>query len=221
MTSVGSTQYGGPRDLRVLVAIAAIAAAVLTALTWTILAAGAKPLGIDETVHRWMVSGEWDPLSTAARGITHLGDSPAIWVITGVVAVALLAFRRWWAGFILALGMGLDIGLVRAGKTMVQRARPADLISTGHGTSFPSGHSAYAVAWAVMGIIAVRSIPALRGRTWPIWLGVAIAVLIPMSRVYLRPHWLTDTIGGAATGSLAFALMAIVVVTATSSRTAP
>lgn len=207
--------YGGPRDLRALVVIAAAGAAVLTLLTWLVLAGGSRPLGIDETVHGWMVQADWDPLATLARGITHLGDSPAIWIITGVVALALVVCRRWWAAAILALGMGLDIGLVRAGKTMVQRARPTDLISSGHGTSFPSGHSAYAIAWVVMGIIAVRSIPALSGRRWPVALGVALAVLIPMSRVYLRPHWFTDAVAGVATGALAFALVAIVVVTAT------
>lgn len=209
------TEYGGPRDLRALVWVAAIAAAVLTALTWAVLAGGSRALGVDEAVHGWMVAADWNPLATVARWITHLGDSPAIWIVAGVVAVALAACRRWWAAAILALGLGLDIGLVRAGKTIVDRARPADLITTGHGTSFPSGHSAYSVAWLVMGIIAVRSIPALRGRRWPVVVGACLAVLIPASRVYLRPHWFTDAIAGVATGALAFALMAIVVVTAT------
>ena len=207
--------YGDERDLRVLVVIAAIGAAVVTALTWIILSAGSVPLGVDTTVHGWMRSAEWGPLSTVARGITHLGDSPTIWIIAGVAALLLACFRRWWAASILALGMAFDIGLVRAGKTMVHRARPDDLISSGFGTSFPSGHSAYAITWVVLGIIATRSIPALRGTRWPIVVGVVLAVLIPMSRVYLRPHWFTDVIGGAATGCVAFALVAIAVVTAT------
>lgn len=206
--------YGDDRDLRVLVCIAAIGGAVFSLLTWIILAAGSVPLGVDTTVHGWMVAIEWDPLSTAARGITHLGDSPGIWIITGVVALALAAYRRWWAAAILALGMGLDIGMVRAGKTIVQRARPDDLISSGFGTSFPSGHSAYGVAWVVMGIIATRSIPPLRGTRWPIVVGAALAVLVPISRVYLRPHWFTDVIGGVAVGCVAFSLVAIAVVTA-------
>ena len=206
--------YGDDRDLRALVAIAAVGAAVLTLLAWIILSAGSVPLSVDTTVHGWMRSIEWDPLSTVARGITRLGDSPAIWIVAGVVALVLACFRRWWAASILALGTAFDIGLVRAGKTMVQRARPDDLISSGFGTSFPSGHSAYGIVWVVMGIIATRSIPALRGTRWPIVVGVVLAVLIPMSRVYLRPHWFTDVIGGAATGCVAFALVAIAVVTA-------
>ena len=208
-------QYGDARDLRVLVAIAAIGAGVLTALTWIVLGSGSKPLAVDTTVHGWMQSIEWGPLSTVARGITRLGDSPTIWIIAGVVALVLAGFRRWWAASILALGMAFDIGLVRAGKTMVQRARPDDLISSGFGTSFPSGHSAYGIVWVVMGVIATRSIPALRGTRWPIVVGVVLAVLIPVSRVYLRPHWFTDVIGGAAAGCVAFAIVAIAVVTAT------
>lgn len=207
--------YGDPSDLRLLVAIAAIAAAVLTLLTWIILSSGSVPLSVDSTVHGWMRSIEWDPLSTVARGVTRLGDSLVVWIIAGVVALVLAGFRRWWAASILALGMAFDIGLVRAGKTMVQRARPGDLISSGFGTSFPSGHSAYGVVWVVMGIIATRSIPRLRGTRWPIVLGVVLAVLIPLSRVYLRPHWFTDVIGGIATGCIAFAIVAIAIVTAT------
>lgn len=206
--------YGDDRDLRALVVIAGVGAAVLTLLTWIILWAGSVPLSVDTTVHGWMRSIEWDPLSTVARGVTHLGDSLTVWIIAGVVALVLAGFRRWWAASILALGMALDIGLVRAGKTMVQRARPDDLISSGFGTSFPSGHSAYGIVWVVMGVIATRSIPALRGTRWPIVVGVVLAVLIPMSRVYLRPHWFTDVIGGAATGCVAFALVALAVVTA-------
>ena len=60
--------YGDDRDLRALVAIAAVGAAVLTLLAWIILSAGSVPLSVDTTVHGWMRSIEWDPLSTVARG---------------------------------------------------------------------------------------------------------------------------------------------------------
>ena len=190
-----------------LLLAAAIAAAVLLALAAIILAGGSLPLGVDTWVHDRAADLANDGVITVARGITRLGDSLVAWITAGVVTVALLLARRWWPALAVGGGMALAVLLVRVGKSVVERARPLDAVASGGGTSFPSGHSTYGVVWLVLGIVATLVIPALRGRRWPVVLGAVITVLIPITRVYLRPHWVTDVIGGLSAGVLAFALM--------------
>lgn len=195
-----------PRAVRLLLIIAAVAAAILLVLAAIILAGGSQPLGIDHWVHDRAADLASDGVITVGRGITHLGDSLVIWIIAAVATVALLAFRKWPHAIAVGGGMLLAIGIVRVGKAVVERARPLDAVASGSGTSFPSGHSTYGVMWLVLGIVTTLVIPALRGTRWPVVLGAVITVLIPISRVYLRPHWFTDVIGGISAGTVAFAL---------------
>ena len=189
-----------------LVIAAAVAAAVLLVLATIILAGGSQPLGIDHWVHDRAAELANNGVITVGRGITHMGDSLVAWITAGVVTVALLAFRRWPHAIAVGGGMALAIVLVRVGKSVVDRARPLDAVAHGSGTSFPSGHSTYGVMWLVLGIVATLVIPALRGTRWPVVLGALITLLIPITRVYLRPHWFTDVIGGLSAGTVAFAL---------------
>jgi len=189
-----------------LLIAAAVAGAVLPGLAAIILAGGSQPLGVDEWVHDRAADLASGGVISVARGITHLGDSLVAWITAGVVTIALLAFRKWPHAIAVGGGMLLAIGVVRVGKSVVERARPLDAVAHGSGTSFPSGHSTYGVMWLVLGIVATLVIPALRGTRWPVVVGAVITLLIPLSRVYLRPHWITDVIGGLSAGSLAFAL---------------
>jgi len=189
-----------------LLIAAAIAAAVLLALAAIILAGGSQPLGVDTWVHDRAADLANGGVITVARGITHLGDSLVAWITAGAVTIALLVARRWWPALAVGGGMALAVLLVRIGKAVVDRARPLDAVAHGSGTSFPSGHSTYGVLWLVLGIVATLVIPALAGRRWPVVLGAVITLLIPLTRVYLRPHWVTDVIGGLSAGVLAFAL---------------
>ena len=78
------------------------------------------------------------------------------------------------------------------------------------GSSYPSGHTAYAVAWVVLAAIAVRLIPALKGKWWIVGVAFVVPVLVGATRVYLQVHWLSDTLGGGGGAMACFALMAII-----------
>lgn len=192
--------------MHILAAVAAGAAAILLVLGAIIVAGGSRPLGIDEWVHDRAVDLASGGVIRVADWITHLGDSLVAWITAGLVTVTLLAFRRFPHALSVGGGMVLAIVFVRVGKSVVERARPLDAVAHGSGTSFPSGHSTYGVMYLVLGIVATLVIPNLAGRRWPVVLGAAITLLVPVTRVYLRPHWVTDVVGGLSAGTVAFSL---------------
>jgi undecaprenyl-diphosphatase len=99
---------------------------------------------------------------------------------------------------------------VQIAKNAVERPRPADELIDVSGYSFPSGHAAYAMAWPALAILAVRIVPALRGRWWLVVAALVAAFLVGASRLYLRVHWLSDVLAGQGAGAMSFSVCAIV-----------
>lgn len=129
----------------------------------------------------------------------------------GVPVMVASVVAQWWSGpnrthirhvavtsglaFLLALAANQGILL------MVHRLRPYDaglthlLLAPSADWSFPSDHASAAIA-----IVAAFFGQGLPRRTAVL---LAFAVLICLSRVYVGTHYLTDVLGGAATGLLA------------------
>jgi len=108
----------------------------------------------------------------------------------------LLAVVLFWV----AVGAA-DLFSVRVVKPQVARIRPCHVepvqvrypLGCGSGQSFPSAHaSTTAAAAAVFSWAMPRLAP----------LGVAIALLVGLSRVYFGVHWPTDVMAGWALGAL-------------------
>jgi undecaprenyl-diphosphatase len=94
--------------------------------------------------------------------------------------------------------------VVTLAKALVSRPRPdaEGAVIDPSGFSFPSGHSASAVALYVM--LAVIAGSALHKRVSGIaWLGaILLAVMIGLSRVYLGAHYPTDVFAGWLVGGI-------------------
>lgn len=132
---------------------------------------------------------------------TTLGNSGALWI---VLCLALLAFpktRRAGVAGLLALVCSLLLtnGIL---KHLAQRVRPwllfeelFPLVYEGDPNSFPSGHTsaafAAAVAWA-------HTLP----KRWMKAVGLVMAVLMGLSRLYVGVHFPVDVLCGALVGSL-------------------
>ena len=129
----------------------------------------------------------------------------AIWVVPLGGALLLYLVGRRWAALYFVLASALSAGLVQLLKTLVDRARPEDILVHVDPGSFPSGHVANAATVALALALVFQ-------RTWLWVVAVAWIVLMALSRTYLGAHWVSDTVGGAVLGAavavLVWALLA-------------
>ena len=128
-------------------------------------------------------SGTWDGWM---RAVTALGDHGAVWIALGV---ALLLFRRTrltGAAILLALTLVALVGNMGL-KPLFDRLRPCDIMgftllpACPPDPSFPSGHTQNAVA-AYGGMFCITK------KLWVRVVCMALALLIPFSRLYLGVH---------------------------------
>ncbi len=84
-------------------------------------------------------------------------------------------------------------------KDVYMRVRPPLPLVETTSWSFPSGHAVAGAAIALAAVIVlVRAGP--KRRNLEVF-AAAFVVVMALSRVYLRAHWLTDATAGAALGS--------------------
>jgi membrane protein DedA with SNARE-associated domain/membrane-associated phospholipid phosphatase len=136
-------------------------------------------------------------LNHVAEVVTWIGALP---VAGGalVLTAALLAWRRrTLESFALGAGLALVVLAVHVAKDAVDRPRPLRSIVATMGHSFPSGHSAYAIFWVAIAVALMRAAPGLAGRFAVLAAGIAVAVAVALTRLYLRAHFLSDVVAGA------------------------
>src|SRR5947209_11941554 len=154
---------------------------------------------VDDAVWRFAVAVQNRPATVVSVGLSWLGSTWVNWPLR-VAAVALLAWRRHWlrlAAFGLAvLSSEILIGTVKAA---VNRPRPPDSLIATSAAAFPSGH-AIASAVTAVGLVLVLASPGPTRWRWEVR-AVAFAAVMALSRVYLRAHWLSDTVAGGLLGA--------------------
>jgi membrane-associated phospholipid phosphatase len=173
-------------------------AAVVTALVLLPITAPAVQ-GVDDAVWGWAGDVRNAPTTGVAVALSWLGGGLVNWPLRGA-ALALLVWRRHWlraAAFALAVVTSeLFIGPV---KSAVDRPRPPGALIVTSGASFPSGH-AIATAVTAVGLVLVLARPGPSRWRWEVY-AVLLASVMALSRVYLRAHWLSDTVAGALLGA--------------------
>ena len=156
---------------------------------------------VDEAVFELVVDLENDIVVAVAKALDFVGST---WVITPVILIVLgllVAQRRWRATTFWIMAMVSSQLLIGPVKALYDRERPPDPLVETTGASFPSGHAVAATAVALSLVIAFVPVGPTRRNLELVAAG--FAVLMALSRVYLRAHWLSDVAAGAALGAAA------------------
>lgn len=146
-----------------------------------------------------VVRQDW--LSPLAAFYTTLGNSGLLWIVLCLGMLLFSRTRRAGAAGLLALlcSLLLTNGLL---KHLAQRIRPwhileglIPLVYEGDPNSFPSGHTSAAFAAAVAWLHALP-------KRWMKAIGLVMAALMGLSRLYVGVHFPTDVLCGALVGAL-------------------
>ncbi len=132
-----------------------------------------------------------------------LGSLEALTLVSLLVAVALLAQRRWspLAVWLVAVVGGEALNLLL--KDLFARPRPHFehplLVETSY--SFPSGQAMESlVVYGMLAYFAVLTLKAQGKRAVLVGGAAVLVILIGFSRVYLGAHYFSDVVGGFAAG---------------------
>jgi membrane-associated phospholipid phosphatase len=154
---------------------------------------------VDDAVWRFAGAVRNEPTTAVAIVLSWLGSALVNWPLRAA-ALLLLAWRRHWlraAAFTLAvLTSELFIGPL---KNAIDRPRPPSALIETSAASFPSGH-AIATAVTAVGLVLVLAPPGPARWRWEVN-AVIFTSIMALSRVYLRAHWLSDTVAGALIGA--------------------
>ena len=169
----------------------------------------ARRRAIDVRAQRRLVGHGPSPADVPLALLSQAADNGKLWfALAGGLALTGPAGRRAAARGVIALSLASAAANL-VGKRVVGGARP-DLASvptirrtrrTPTSGSFPSGHTASAVAFS---LAAVTEKPLLAALLGPLAVGVGY------SRIHTGAHWLSDVVGGALVGVAAAAVVTAV-----------
>ena len=150
--------------------------------------------------------GRSRPVDRLFHTASIVGDFSIVWHVTGVL-VGLFIARRFTEALWFSALIGLESLIVNQGvKRLFRRTRPTETgdhrftVRKPRTSSFPSGHASAA-------FFAATLLTWWVGWGWaPLWF--AMAVVVAVSRAWVRIHHPSDVVGGALTGLL-LALLAI------------
>jgi membrane protein DedA with SNARE-associated domain/membrane-associated phospholipid phosphatase len=149
-------------------------------------------------------------LTDVAKVVTDFGAFPTVATLVFAIAILLAARRNWTELIALVAGFGALYAAVHLAKNGIDRPRPGNPLIDAEGSSYPSGHAAYATVWVAAAVVVARVIPGIASRAALMGGALALAVAIGLSRVYLRVHYWSDVAGGWGLGAAVFGLCAAV-----------
>jgi undecaprenyl-diphosphatase len=135
-----------------------------------------------------------------AKDFYWLGNAE---VSAGVVLISLgiLCWRRYWleAQILAVAALSILLMIDKILKPSINRIRPGPGLVEVDGKSFPSGHSA-GNFFLYFYLAYILSVQFPKQRIIIFVIATALLVMMGLSSIYLRVHWLTDILGGYCIG---------------------
>ena len=202
-------------ELTTLLAIAAVGIYVV-ALQMNLISSDTTLAGDQGSLERAR-EVETGVLTAIAKTLSVVGRVGPMTLIVVAAFAFLVTRRRRVEALTLAAGFVCAEAATQILKHAVERPRPAGGLVSTDSWSYPSGHAALSITFIAIAVALSRMVP-LTQRLAIMLVGVALAVLIGLSRIYLRVHYLSDVVGGWAVGLAAFSICAIVALVVTHVR---
>lgn len=200
-----------PVRLRLRETVPLLAVSAVGLLGWAFLAlAGEVTAGDTTAFDRTILLALRDPrdptqtlgpswIAETARDLTGLGGHAILGLITISVLVYLAMTGRRGAAWLVAAAIGGGMLLSAGLKIGFDRPRP-DLVPHAvrvYTASFPSGHAMLsAVTYLTLAALLARVNPERRVKLFLLGTGIALTLLIGLSRIYLGVHWPSDVLAG-------------------------
>lgn len=148
----------------------------------------------------------WGPwwLKEAAADLTSLGGISVLGLFALIAILFLVIQRKWLSAVLLPLGLAGGVALSEGLKAVFERERPPAAVQAVEtiNASFPSGHALLStVFYLTVAVMLTRAFPKRRLKALVLGVGVLVAVLVGVTRVYLGAHWASDVIAGWAVGA--------------------
>lgn len=143
-----------------------------------------------------------------ARSFYLLGDAEVAALVV-LISLGLLCWKRLWleAQVVAVSSLGVLLLIDKILKPLFYRRRPLDRLVEVDGRSFPSGHATgNTLLYFLLAYIISTKFPKYRVHCYST--ALILILLIGLSSMYLRTHWLTDILGGY---SLAYVLVILCV----------
>lgn len=152
------------------------------------------------------LSDAWGPwwLEEAAADLTSLGGIAVLTLFATVVILFLFLQRKHLSALLLLVGLGGGVVLSEGLKSVFERDRPPQVYQAVDtiNASFPSGHALLsAVFYLSIAVMLTRAFPQRRFKAYVLGVGVALTLLVGMTRIYLGAHWATDVFAGWSVGA--------------------
>jgi len=185
--------------------VAALAGYAVLALLGVGVATDFAPqLRLDGVVSKALYAG--DDRAAALDGLLQVLTAPGLTVFRVVallpVVVWLVVRRAWWTASWVLVAVVLVGPLTSLLKELVGRVRP-DFVDGGarlESLSFPSGHSSGVATLVTVSLVLAWPVLSRTARRVCLALGVALVVLVGLTRMWLGVHFLSDVLGGWAFG---------------------
>ena len=167
----------------------------------------------DDRVAQWMVAHRTPTWNRVTVWGSLLAETTTKVVVTAVLALVFLRlWRRWFEPVLLIVALVIEAAAFIAVTTIVGRNRPdvPRLDGSPVGSSFPSGHTAAAAAYAAIAVVVFLHTRKRWARVMVVILSALVPVIVALSRMYRGMHFLSDTVAGTILGGAAVALTAAV-----------
>ncbi len=190
--------------LTILVAVGLIIIATFAGITNSVVNSPAVT-AFDIRISTLLFQGRSPFLTQVFSTITNSAGQLTIAILLAVTLAYLWLKKELaylYALLIIVAGTELSVYLI---KILIDRARPGGNIAYFLETtkSFPSGHSAIAVAfWGFITYYLLRHTWAKKKKSILFTIGTLLVLLIGFSRIYLGEHYLSDVLGGFLVGGL-------------------